>query len=229
MKQVNSQEGILKGYRRAFVEYFLTWAQTNPREVALVMRTRGWYSETDKIEDLEHYVRCLVKNIEEEGKIGGDANGYIAYPKCQERVPPWLDPAQQGFFPPQIPIRADAKWMPGETDIMLELLLTGAGPKKVIIGRTAGLLARTFKSISRQWELLLYNEKCRLAYDYIPIRSLRRMRSIEDPMNGLEHELLKRHARDGIPVQVTAKIVCRPLDDVKRLQVRLYARPLSRR
>jgi hypothetical protein len=216
------KEAMCKQCRRAFVERLYEFALKAPRAIGMMMQARGYYSPGVAEDDLEHFVNCILLNIRDQG-FKHSPSVYIpgtTYPlQKQSRVSPWLKVVGPVFFPVEEPARADELFAPGEKCIMYELLFTGVGGKPGIISVTAERMERTLKSIKRQFEMVLHNEKCKTALDYEPTKGLRTWRTGTDT-NVMEGEVIQQHSRRGIPVEYTSRVLYRPIDSIEILKER---------
>lgn len=122
---------------------------------------------------------------------------------------PWLAGIMMKGLLPDKEVRneqADAPWRRSETDKMLDLYLSGAHPKHIAVE-----LKRNPKAVRRRLEQFTYNERGWVERYQPRQRNSRKNKR----MTETEILILKAHAERKVPIELTARLLARSLDELK--------------
>lgn len=202
-------EKKLKKLRRAFVERNLKKAKSSPLLCGLKMKGKGWYSDIPDSQ-LEHHVINIVQRVKEEGiKYANKLEAIESTPEIVQRRKSRKPKERPGFFDTKVVSYSqnNKPWTPEETDKLLNRALPGKS-----LTELARLHNRNPKSIRRHWDEILYNERGKGASDYKPVRRIWRGGMRITPM---EQKIIDRHLRDGVPLEITARILQRKPKEIR--------------
>jgi len=210
----NRREALCKKLRRQAVEGRLLEAIRSPRAFGKMLQARGYYAPEDRAEVLESHVNKVIARIEREGRkypcVDLDDLPILEYPQekqSRKTVAEVVGAGKLGFFTAEIPARADAVFTKKERHQMYEMLFNIRGEPKWIFGQVAKILGRTPKSIKRQFQGMLYNERTKDAVTYVPDREYRQERTAEN-LNVLACELIRKNPIHRVALRFTSRLLC---------------------
>lgn len=210
----NRKEALCKKLRRQAVEGRLPEALRSPRAFGKMLQARGYYAPGDKPEVLESHVIKIIQRVEREGKKYPfvDLNDlpileYPAEKQSRKTVEEVVGAGKLGFFGADVPARADAPFTEKERHQMYELLFNLQGDPKWIFGKVAKTMGRTPKSIKRQFQGMLYNERTKDAISYVPDTGWRKERNAGN-LNALACEVIRKNPVHRVALRFTSRLLC---------------------